>query len=144
MRAAARAAPCASFSDALSFSGCNLTPAAQAAPSQRPIAAFAVAAPNGTTFTRVGSEPVLGVPSGGWDAGAVPKSPSVVVTADGSVRLFYEANGAVGEAVSSDIGVGAAVAGGSKQVATAGQKGRTCAARSPDSSPFGGGAGRDH
>jgi hypothetical protein len=43
----------------------------------------------------------------GWDAGAVPQSPGVVLLDDGTFRMFYEAKGAdgrraIGEASSSD------------------------------------------
>src|SRR5690606_19685142 len=43
---------------------------------------------DGASFVRSG--PVLEMPSSGWDAGAVPRSPSVVRLADGTFHLFYE------------------------------------------------------
>lgn len=61
--------------------------------------------PDGHAFTRE-SMPVLEAGSGGWEAGAVPKSPSVLRLADGSFRMFYEIenNGrsGIGEAASVD------------------------------------------
>ncbi|APR77845.1 Beta-galactosidase [Minicystis rosea] len=60
----------------------------------------------GTSFTKMDG-PVLAPVTGGWEAGAVPRSPGVVRLDDGSFRLFYEVplpNGgsAIGEAKSSD------------------------------------------
>jgi hypothetical protein len=61
---------------------------------------------DGVSFTREHG-PVLGPATGGWDAGAVPSSPSVVALGDGSFRLFYEVSlgggaTAIGEARSGD------------------------------------------
>jgi hypothetical protein len=60
----------------------------------------------GMAFTKIAG-PVLGPASGGWEAGAVPRSPGVVRLADETFRMFYEVplpNGgaAIGEARSSD------------------------------------------
>jgi hypothetical protein len=52
----------------------------------------------GTTFTKLDA-PVLAVAESGWDAGIVPQSPGVVLLADGSVRLFYQVDFALGSAV---------------------------------------------
>lgn len=62
--------------------------------------------PDGTSFSRV-SGPVLGPEAQGWEAGAVPKSPGVVVLDDGSLRMFYEVpapdgSARIGEARSDD------------------------------------------
>ncbi|MDI1431136.1 hypothetical protein [Polyangium sorediatum] len=62
--------------------------------------------PDGAVFTRV-QGPVFGPDAAGWEAGAVPRSPGVVVLDDGSLRLFYEVPGPgdaarIGEARSND------------------------------------------
>ena len=62
--------------------------------------------PDGAVFTRV-QGPVFGPDAAGWEAGAVPRSPGVVVLDDGSLRLFYEVPGPgdaarIGEARSDD------------------------------------------
>jgi hypothetical protein len=61
---------------------------------------------DGVTFTRVGTGPVLGVAASGWDADAVPHSPSVVAMPDGTLRMFYAVTIAgkaeLGEARSTD------------------------------------------
>jgi hypothetical protein len=72
-------------------------------------------------FTKV-SGPVLGPTTSGWENGAVPQSPGVVVLADGSFRMFYAVPMAagfsfsIGEASSTDgatwtrLGAGPALA----------------------------------
>ena len=62
---------------------------------------------DGHTFTRFSNAPVLGPTSAGWENGAVPTSPGVIVFPDGSFRMFYEvaladAGSAIGEARSQD------------------------------------------
>ncbi|MDC3958761.1 hypothetical protein [Polyangium jinanense] len=61
---------------------------------------------DGSVFARVPGA-VLGPDASGWEAGAVPRSPGVVVLDDGSFRLFYEVPGPgdaarIGEARSDD------------------------------------------
>jgi len=58
--------------------------------------------PAGGPLVRVGEGPVLEPPTSGWDAGVTPQSPSVVRVEDGSFRMFFEADGALGEATSDD------------------------------------------
>jgi hypothetical protein len=57
---------------------------------------------DGRAFTRTPTGTVLGLAANGWDAHVVPSSPSVVRARDGGWRMFYEANGALGEATSAD------------------------------------------
>jgi hypothetical protein len=45
--------------------------------------------------------PLLGPATSGWDAGLVPRAPSVLAVA-GEYRMFYEAGGRIGEARSVD------------------------------------------
>lgn len=56
---------------------------------------------DGGPFMRVASAPVLGIATSGWDAGVVPRSPSVIRSPAG-FRMFYGANGHLGEARSDD------------------------------------------
>jgi hypothetical protein len=59
---------------------------------------------DGTAFTKVAG-PVLGADAGGWEAGAVPASPGVVVLPDGSLRMFYEVStGLAGAPPATSIG----------------------------------------
>lgn len=55
---------------------------------------------DGTTFTKLPG-PILGASNGGWDSGLVPRAPSVIALG-GEYRMFYEANGRIGEARSTD------------------------------------------
>ncbi|MEZ4293705.1 MAG: hypothetical protein R3B70_01925 [Polyangiaceae bacterium] len=62
---------------------------------------------DGVAFSKHAGGPVLGVASEGWDAGAVPKSPSVVELPGGELAMFYEVTlgdgkSAIGEARSGD------------------------------------------
>lgn len=52
--------------------------------------------PDGFVFERE-PLPVLGPDATGWEAGAIPKSPGVVLLWDGSLRMFYEVPGAEGQ-----------------------------------------------
>lgn len=59
---------------------------------------------DGVTFTRE-SKPVLEAGGADWEAGAVPQAPAFLplpAEAGGGYRLFYEANGRIGEAESED------------------------------------------
>ncbi|MEZ4440776.1 MAG: hypothetical protein R3B72_16875 [Polyangiaceae bacterium] len=60
---------------------------------------------DGKTFTRSDAEPVLS-PSGGWEEGAVPASPTVLQLPDGRFDMIYEVTVAgralLGEATSPD------------------------------------------
>ena len=56
------------------------------------------------TFTRE-AEPVLEAGGAAWEAGAVPQAPAFLALPaedGGGYRLFYEANGRIGEAASDD------------------------------------------
>lgn len=60
---------------------------------------------DGVSFTKVAG-PVLGAAASGWDAGTVPRSPSVIALGDGELAMFYEVTVAgrrvIGEARSAD------------------------------------------
>ena len=61
---------------------------------------------DGVTFTK-GSGPVLAEATSGWDAGALPQSPSVIALPEGGFAMFYEvlhptSGPAIGEARSDD------------------------------------------
>jgi hypothetical protein len=59
-------------------------------------------APDGVSFTNA-HQPVLSRDGAtAWEAGEAPGAPSVVLVADGTLRMFYEAAGAIGEASSTD------------------------------------------
>lgn len=51
---------------------------------------------DGVVFTREPG-PVLAPDAGGWEQGAAPRSPGVVLLWDGSLRMFYEVPGEPGE-----------------------------------------------
>ncbi len=55
---------------------------------------------DGHAFTKLAA-PVLAPVPGGWEQGAVPASPGVVVLADGSFRMFYEVTTGTGAAPSA-------------------------------------------
>jgi hypothetical protein len=59
--------------------------------------------PDGNAFTKVPG-PVLGPAAGGWEQGAAPASPGVVVLPDGSLRMFYEVSTGSGATASTSIG----------------------------------------
>lgn len=60
---------------------------------------------DGVTFTKAPG-PVLAAATSGWDAGAAPRSPSVIALPEGGFAMFYEATAggvrAIGEARSED------------------------------------------
>lgn len=60
---------------------------------------------DGVTFAK-SAGPVLAAATSGWDAGAAPRSPSVIALAEGGLAMFYEVTAAgrtmIGEARSSD------------------------------------------
>lgn len=55
---------------------------------------------DGQSFTKLGA--VLTAGGAAWEAGQTPRAPGVVQVAPGDYRLFYEVNGRIGEARSSD------------------------------------------
>lgn len=71
---------------------------------------------DGVTFTKE-KNVVLGPAAGGWDGGAVPRSPGVIALPEGGFAMFYEATSsggqrAIGEARSDDGVVWSRVEGG--------------------------------
>jgi hypothetical protein len=56
---------------------------------------------DGVSFEKLGA-PVLGAATAGWDLAVIPRSPGYVELEPGDHRLFYEADGGLGEARSVD------------------------------------------